>query len=664
MPSKAVKVCLMISCAPIVNDFKQLICLRFSLNGRAMVLRALVRPLSLWAIFLTLLFRPSDPRAEDLQTPIQRIEARIAEAASRVPQADPADLLFENAHSRALFAGTGFHVARAPEGRAIAFIKCLSAEVFVPTEPLYDLLRLANFLHATTKEQVILRELGLQAGDPFSRERLEDALRNLRGLGILTAADAWPVEDEDGRFGLLIITRDLWSLRLETHFQITGLTLEEGFLQLSERNLLGRGLSASVNTSLQPVTYGIGERFYARNLSGFGWSLDQAVNASFVRTDRSLDHKGLDGFSASLNWERPFYHLDQPWAFGFPVSISWGHSRALRGTEVLTWDDPSTIPVEQFERRYEYKAASLAAKAIRQWGRDYKLRASFGASMYLRDASSDQDLGESARAFIDAVMSEDRTTLGPFLGVSFFKAQWHSFRDLSTFGLSEDLRLGPGASFSLSLPFDLTGAGDHAVTFGAALSYRGIFLNEGLFELSMGAEGRAESWALGRSFAQGFVDEESMLRFRAATPKVFGMRLVLRADGRFLRQNPRRMLTLGGSNGLRGYATDALYGFNQNRARGNLELRTGAIETAFLRLGAVLFYDCGGFKAYHHSVGTGLRLRIPQLNRSVFRLDLASPLDAAGFTVLFTLGSAQAVPVTSLEDDRFGASVGGIADQP
>ena len=55
-----------------------------------------------------------------------------------------------------------------------------------------------------------------------------------------------------------------------------------------------------------------------------------------------------------------------------------------------------------------------------------------------------------------------------------------------------------------------------------------------------------------------------------------------------------------------------------------------------LQLGGALFYDSGdafdGFSNLHlkHSVGVGMRLLIPQLDRTVFRVDWGVPLEPPG----------------------------------
>jgi len=63
-------------------------------------------------------------------------------------------------------------------------------------------------------------------------------------------------------------------------------------------------------------------------------------------------------------------------------------------------------------------------------------------------------------------------------------------------------------------------------------------------------------------------------------------------------------------------------------------------------------------------VGLGARVLFPQFNREVFRVDLGVPVDGSGFTVNFTAGSSQAVPLTPEEDRLYDSFTGGFANQP
>ena len=91
-------------------------------------------------------------------------------------------------------------------------------------------------------------------------------------------------------------------------------------------------------------------------------------------------------------------------------------------------------------------------------------------------------------------------------------------------------------------------------------------------------------------------------------------------------------LVLGGDTRPRGYVSAFFRGSSGFAA--SAELRTSAVNLWSARVGGVAFYDVGGTGeavkdiVLHQSVGAGVRILFPQLNRQVFRLDWAAPLTA------------------------------------
>jgi len=103
-----------------------------------------------------------------------------------------------------------------------------------------------------------------------------------------------------------------------------------------------------------------------------------------------------------------------------------------------------------------------------------------------------------------------------------------------------------------------------------------------------------------------------------------------------------RRSTLGGESRLRGYPSGAYRG--ENAIVYNLEFRSRPAElwtvqlggTAFLDAGAV--WDKGETPDFRQSIGSGLRIVFPQLERSVMRIDWALPLELdpeVGVTSIF-----------------------------
>ncbi|HMI94688.1 MAG TPA: hypothetical protein VK509_25110, partial [Polyangiales bacterium] len=59
----------------------------------------------------------------------------------------------------------------------------------------------------------------------------------------------------------------------------------------------------------------------------------------------------------------------------------------------------------------------------------------------------------------------------------------------------------------------------------------------------------------------------------------------------------------------------------------------------------------------HHATGAGLRVLFPQLNRTPFGVDVGVPLEKPGFSVLFSYGTEQVVPLTSADDAAIAAGL-------
>jgi hypothetical protein len=123
----------------------------------------------------------------------------------------------------------GVRIDPAPEGKTIGRIYVVNQEVFSKRD---WYLQLLNFFHWTTRGYILERELLLRPGQRWDQALVEETTRNLQSppglvvsgrtlfqpelssvVVILPIASAIP-----GQVDLLLVTRDLWSLRLNTNF--------------------------------------------------------------------------------------------------------------------------------------------------------------------------------------------------------------------------------------------------------------------------------------------------------------------------------------------------------------------------------------------------------------------------------------------------------------
>lgn len=569
------------------------------------------------------------------------------------------DLTYEDARVARVLGVERLTPDPAPEGKRIAWVRVVQEDVFVEDEWIPTFF---NLFHWLTDEDVIAREVLLAPGEPYTPERAEETSRILREMDIFSLVRVVPVRvAAPDEVGVVVYTRDLWTLRLEQSFQLTGGTLDEATVQLTERNLFGRANRATVRVSIAPLSYSVGEVYLDPRLMASDLALTQSFDVIFSR--ETGDGEGARG---SLRLERPLRNLAQRWGWGVGGEFDFRVARQIQDGEVLRYDDPGTAEVEAIRRVWDQRFVTASASGTYQVGDDFKHQFQLGGGFGRLEVEANDETGlppESAAAFRRDVLPRERTSVYPFAGVSGFEPRWKTYRDLATFGQSEDVRLGAFWGTSVSVPLEALGSTEDAVVVGARLGYVGAFAGDGLAEVAAAGETRLEG--------RDRLDEVLYLRARGATPTLGLGRLVLRGDYTGRRDDSASTLvSLGGDNGLRGYESQAFFGFGVDLLRAGLEYRTAPWVWSFVHVGGVLFYDGGSVferledVAWHHSAGLGLRALVPQFNRVSYRVDVGFPLDAGGFQVLISAGSGQAVPTTRYEDALYQSNIGGLPVQP
>ena len=223
---------------------------------------------------------------------------------------------------------------------------------------------------------------------------------------------------------------------------------------------------------------------------------------------------------------------------------------------------------------------------------------------------------------------------------------------MDTLSLQEDYRVGPELALRLYPAAREVGATRDMLGTFAAASYTAV-VGDGLLRTAAA------------STAEVATDDRSDVLFEGythlVTPRLGVGRLLY--DGwiahRYRDALNHRFL-LGGDGRLRGYRIGQFRG--KDLAASNLEFRSASASVLSTRLGGVLFYDVGGaFNGFenmelHQSVGFGLRVLFPQLDRLAARLDWGFPVDGTdgiqpGF-IYATFG--QALPVRQIR--RTGAA--------
>ena len=130
-------------------------------------------------------------------------------------------------------ASLGVHVDPAPQGKTIGKIHVVNQDVFSKRDWYFQLF---NIFHWTTRDYILERELLLRPGQAYDQALVEESTRNLQSpagivvggktvaqpelssvVVLLPVASAVP-----GQVDLLLVTRDIWSLRFNTTFEYQG----------------------------------------------------------------------------------------------------------------------------------------------------------------------------------------------------------------------------------------------------------------------------------------------------------------------------------------------------------------------------------------------------------------------------------------------------------
>lgn len=535
----------------------------------------------------------------------------------------------------------------APEGKRIAFIRIVRDEVFVKQEiwPLW-----LNWFHGRTREYVVRRELLFAEGAVYDPERIEETMRNLRGMGIFALVRIVPVRGErPGEVGVVVHTRDLWSLRLETDFNITNDVVNLFVVRGTERNLFGHNKALGVDVTVQPKNYYVMQDFTARRVLNSTFRFNERAGPIFGR-----DKNQFEGERVSLALGQPFYRLSQRFAWEATVSHLRYIQRNIRDGQVRLYPSVRSDPDGPFARQ-AYRYRQERAQLVGAYRHGERVKNTFAAGWDFRTTDvhtvGETELTEDRRAAFERdILPLARTDHGPYLSYDFFVPRWTTFVDLATYGQSENVRLGPNGTLVTRVPIEALGSTANAWVLAADL---GLTLAPAGTLIDMKVSGST------RLNAGRWVDQMATFMLRGASPVFWVFRFVARAYLELRRRDTQQTyVTLGADNGLRGYPSQQVYGYGADRFLANFELRTLPIAWQAVHVGAVLFYDIGSVFTQnqavplYHSAGVGLRLLFPQLNRTPFSFDFGTSFNPAMPPVVFSSTSGQSIPLTAAEDPQ------------
>lgn len=530
-----------------------------------------------------------------------------------------------------------------PTGKRVAGIWVKNLDVFGPEDS--ALLTWLNVFHMTTRETIIAREVLLRPGDVWSDDIAEETRRRLMDPLFTSYVVVMPVRAVNpNEVFVLVVTRDLFSLRLNTDFEYQAGVFSLLRIEPAENNFLGRRKRVAGVFEMDLGRFSVGPTYYDSNIWGSRWQLSSAVRAMFAR-----ETSEYEGTASETKLEYPLWSFARKWSFVTTFTHFNGPQRSFLGPDLRTYDDKATPDEETLPWRYRYRRVGTSTSVVRQYGTTVLQRFGAGYSFNVRRPGVfEEDFATTApdvrAAFMRDVLPRSERVSSPFISYVVFTPRFVTFRDVETFDLPEDRSLGPSLILYLGWSEPALGSGRRFLDLSGTLAFDAEIGHRGLLRLSASGSGRADV------HNNDLYDARWSTNAFFATPQVGNVaRLVVRLGSERLIDNQSvRNVAIGGDSGLRGYPINAFFG--PTLVRGNVELRSAPLRVAFARLGLAAFWDFGHAAprfadlVIRHDFGMGFRLLLPQLQPTVIRFDwaVATQGPTAGLPGRFTAGFTQA----------------------
>ena len=487
-------------------------------------------------------------------------------------------------------------------GAVIGEIRFDKQNVFDVTQPGENksLFRLANRWHIVTRDSVIQQQLLFNSGDKFSIRLVEESERLLRQNAYLYDASIKPVRYDAGVVDLQVHTRDLWTLMPGVSVSRSG-GENRTRVSVSERNLLGRGVSLRLSYANNVDRESTSFQYYDKNL-GESWT------SMFVEiADNS------DGHTGDIRMIRPFYALDSRRSAG---ATFYDNSREVSFYELG-------------EEAAEYAADTDLYSAFIGWSaglqNDWVRRWTAGV------VHDDREFTSVDNGTLPTLIPADRKLVYPFIGVEWLQDKYESTSNRDQMDRTEDFYLGTRLWASIGYVSESFGSDRNSVVYKFAASKGFGSIDEDALLLSSSFDGRVDD---GKS-ANSKIALNARYYHTMSEKRLFFMTLD-GSHGNNLDLDNRT--DLGGDSGLRGYPLR--YQTGDSRLLFTLEQRyfTDWYPFKLARVGGAIFADAGRTwgdsplgtqpAGWLRDVGFGLRLVPTRASgRDVIHIDVAFPLD-------------------------------------
>lgn len=461
--------------------------------------------------------------------------------------------------------------------------------------------RWANGLHVRTREDSIRSQLLFHESESYSRQKVEETERLLRGRRYLF--DAWVeptcYHPEDETVDVRVRVRDVWSLNPGIHFSRKGGTNNTGLI-LEDQDFLGRGEFVSVSWSSN----------VDRNSLLFAYD-DPQILGTWWR-GRVAYSDNSDGSLGQFIIERPFYSLDSRWSAGLDLASGDRIDSRYQLGKVLDRYDETADHLE---------ISAGGSRGLQDgWAKRWLAGVRYDRSAFT--ALPDEPLA--------APLPADRTLAYPYVGVEWIEDDFTTVRNQDQLARTEDLEFGRSLRAELGLSSPVWGASQSAAVFalhGKAGKRYGD--SRSLFLLA-DATGRWETLGLQDTLLQA-----EARYYQRQAPKAL---LFASARGAVV-EHPDldHQLLLGGDNGLRGYPLRYQSGMESLLLTVEERYYTDWFPLHLFHVGAAAFADAGrtwgqdvtGELPYGWLADAGVGLRLGNARSglgNVLHVDIAVPV--------------------------------------
>ncbi|MBN4077502.1 hypothetical protein JYT19_01180, partial [Sulfobacillus acidophilus] len=364
-----------------------------------------------------------------------------------------------------------------PQNKTVDEIYVFTEEPFVKSE---GFLQSLNKFHTLTKNQIILRKVFLKKGQIYQESLIKESQRALINPIVRSLVSIVPIKSKKNQkaVDLLVVTRDVLSLRIATDGAIVGQAVQGFVLSLGDSNIAGLNKQLAFTYALEPFIYGLTLQFYDPEVFGYLYTL--LLQQGIILNNEDSSYEGASGRFA---FTKPLYSQNDKWGYGFNFFYQYAPKFDLEDGKILLF--------EGMERKYRWFEINTSLTATRSFGNIFKNNFTFGygVNIYRPNLYEDSTFTSQAKVrFIESVLPVKENESFAILGYSHFKNKFLTLYNYKTYEFEEIIRLGAYFSLNFNLAAQLLLSDYNFVRPNAYFGYTFKLSKESFLRLSTQGE--------------------------------------------------------------------------------------------------------------------------------------------------------------------------------